>query len=102
MSKKTIAFQVPRKDPASRGLALVPAPAAIEAEHWVSRIERPAEIIGETPAPKCAPRAATITLAISAEPDLFEAASIGLWLPAAAFWLWGLAATRKSLQLFTR
>ena len=107
MSKKTIAFQIPQKapgGPAERKLASVPAQAVIEAEHWVSRIEPPVETlrepIRETAA--AAPRAATITFAISAEPDLFEVARIGLFLPATAFWLWGLAATQKSFKLFAR
>jgi hypothetical protein len=100
MSRKTIAFQVPRKEPVSRGVALAPAPGVIEAEHWVSRTEPPHESIRETQAG--APRAATITLTISAEPEWFEAAWIGLLLPPAVFWLWGLSAARRSLQLFVR
>ncbi|WP_294541910.1 hypothetical protein [uncultured Rhodoblastus sp.] len=112
MSRKTIAFQLPkqvskqvppaapRKEP-SRALARLAAPGIVEAEHWVSRNEPTAETSGETPAPKAGSRAATITLTLSAEPDLFEVASIGLLLPA-AFLLWGLAATHKSLQLFSR
>ena len=107
MSRKTIAFQVPRKEPASRELAAVPASAVIEAEDWVSRTEPLRKALGETPvvvareAP-AAPRAATITLTVSAEPDWFEAVWLGLFLPPAAFWLWSLSATQRSLRLLAR
>jgi hypothetical protein len=99
MSRKTIAFQIPRQEPVSRDLAAVPAPAVIEAEDWVSRTEPPVEAVREIPAGW---RADTITLTISAEPDWFEAVWLGLVLPPAAFWLWGLSATHRSLRLFSR
>jgi hypothetical protein len=99
MSRKTIAFQVPRQAPVSRELSVVPPPAAIEAEEWVSRTEPHVEAARETLA---GPRAGAITLTISAEPDWFEAVWLGLFLPPAAFWLWGLAAAQRSLQTFSR
>jgi hypothetical protein len=103
MSRKTIAFQVPRPAPVSRELAVAPAPNVIEAEEWVSRTEPPHQRIhaalGETPA---APGPGTITLTISAEPEWIEAVWLGLFLPPVAFWLWGLSATRRSFRLFAR
>ena len=98
MSRKTIAFQVPVNSPASREASA--APKIIEAEHWVSRTEPHVEAAGE--APLAAPRAAAITLTISAEPEWIEAVWLGLFLPPAAFWLWGLSATQRSLRLFAR
>jgi hypothetical protein len=99
MSRKTIAFQVPRPTPVSRELSVAPAPIVIEAEDWVSRTEPQVEAARATPA---AARAGTITLTISAEPEWIEAVWLGLFLPPAAFWLWGLSATQRSFRLFAR
>jgi hypothetical protein len=99
MSRKTIAFQVPRPALVSRELAVAPAPVVIEAEDWVSRTEPHVEAARATPE---ALRAGTITLTISAEPEWIEAVWLGLFLPPAAFWLWGLSATQRNFRLFAR
>ena len=89
MSKKTIAFEMPKDlepepGPSHRKSL---APRAATAEAWVH--QQGAD-------------ASSITLTISGTANWFEAAKIGFVVPYLVVWAWTLEATRRNLRLFAR
>ena len=100
MSKKTIPFQMPKKNPDE---APTPAAGSISVlqeslDRWVQQ-QTPAEIAhAETPEAVASP----VTVTIPPAPNWFEAVKIGFFLPHLTVWVWTLGAVQKQLRLFSR
>lgn len=108
MSKKTIPFQMPKK---STDEALTPAPenlstlAESSVDQWVHRQETPAEIALAGPVELAEVQediASSVTITLSAAPNVFEAVKIAFLLPYLTVWVWTLGAAEKNLRLFSR
>jgi hypothetical protein len=93
MSKKTIAFEMPKAVAArTRGAHRTdPMPQATSAEEWMNPRQMPADAT-----------ASRIAITISTTPNWFEVAKIGFFLPYLVCWAWTLEATQRNLRLFAR
>jgi hypothetical protein len=108
MSKKTIPFQMPKK---SANEAFTPAPESSSTheeagvDQWVHQQRMPAEIALADPVELAEVQeaiASSVTITLSAAPNLFEAVKIAFLLPYLTVWVWTLGAAQKNLRLFSR
>lgn len=107
MSKKTITFQNPSKGTlasATPRRASAQSQTELAVDQWVHRSKEIAEAALAAPfrhqGGQNVPN--SVTISISAEPDLFEMTKIWFLLPYLTFSFWTLGIMQQNLQFFAR